>query len=469
MSHLYCAGCNERFVCASETPVCPRCGALAPSTIVSAIEPTLLYRNDSDHPLSGFDTTQGDPEELIGEEVNVYRCDSLLGCGGMGCVYLAHHLDLHRKCALKILSRKLAANDKNYVDRFQLEGRSSASLNHPNIVTVHAIGETDGRHYLEMEFVAGPSLQQVLDEEGALTPVRATTMVSLLASGLAAAHGHGIVHRDLKPDNVLLTPAGIPKIADFGLAKRIAGRDDLENYIAGTPNFMAPELFHGQQASPASDVYALGVCYFLLLTGKFPFHGRSINELRSDVSSSPVPDVRDSAPATSLEMAEILNQMLAKSPANRPADGTHASQLLQAVLGQVRDIESLLLEAFKETESVRWRRNGRQYEISVDLQNGRKQRTIVEPSDHSANERLLLIYSICCPARMDYFENALRINSNLPHGALALRDIDGTTMFVMVDTYPRATVDSEEIRRSVLEVSERADEVEHALTGQDHN
>src|SRR5262249_20657788 len=146
-----------------------------------------------------------------------------LGRGGMGAVYLAWHRDLHRRCALKILLPERVAEDRDYISRFQDEGRATAALIHPNIVTIHAIGETRDLHYLEMEFVAGPTLQQLVRAEGKLNPIRGTALIAKIADGLSTAHRAGIIHRDLKPDNVLLTHQGVPKLADFGLAKRLTG------------------------------------------------------------------------------------------------------------------------------------------------------------------------------------------------------------------------------------------------------
>src|SRR5690606_29556437 len=159
------------------------------------------------------------------------------------------------------------------------------------IVTTHAIGEADGHHFLEMEFVRGRSLQQRL-EQGPLTPLKATSIIVQVAEGLAAAHQAGILHRDLKPDNILLADRGIPKIGDFGLAKRLIpdAQARLPDTLAGTPQFMAPELFQGEPASTASDVYSLGICYFLLLTGRLPFARRNLNELIGAAIHDPFPD-----------------------------------------------------------------------------------------------------------------------------------------------------------------------------------
>jgi serine/threonine-protein kinase len=230
---------------------------------------------------------------------------------------------------------------------------------------------------------------------------------------------------------------------------------------------MAPELFEGEPAAPSADVYALGVCYFLLLTGQLPFTAGTLSELMRVVTSEPPPSVRDLCPEVPLEMTEALSLLLAKTPANRPRDGIEAAQLLFAVLGQARDLETLLREAFRDTGGVTWIRCGDRYRLELTLPDGRRQVLFVEPSDHVGAERLLLIYSVCCAARPDYYEQALRLNSELQHGGLAIREIDGEAKFIMVDTYPRATVDAEEVRKSVLEIAFRADTVEQQLTGLD--
>jgi serine/threonine protein kinase len=300
-----------------------------------------------------------------------------------------------------------------------------------------------------------------------MPPIRATAVITRIADGLSLAHQHQIVHRDLKPDNILMTPRGIPKIADFGLAKRVATSKQTAQHLAGTPYFMAPELFNGEEASPSSDIYALGVCYYYLLTGQRPFTGGSFSQLMTAVQTQEATAVRSLCKDVTFEMAECLGLMMAKSPHNRPRDGMAVFQLLQAVLGVSRDIESLLHDAFAGQSFISWLRVGNQYQLQLNLEDGRRQRVFVETSNHVPSEQLLMIYSVCGDARAEFHAEALRLNSVIPHGGLAIREIDGVDKFIMVDNYPRGTVDVEEIRRSVMEVARRADRFELKLTGHD--
>jgi len=405
---------------------------------------------------------------LIGTEVGQYQVQSLLGRGGMGWVFLARHLQLNRACALKVLSPTLIRKDPEYLERFYSEGQAAAALNDHNVVTVHAIGEHEGLHYLEMEFVPGRSLQKVINEHP-LAPIRATTIALGIANGLAAAHRLNIVHQDLKPDNILLSHQGLPKIADFGLAKRLHGQAvlDAPRALAGTPHFMAPELFQGLHASPASDVYAVGVSLFVMLTGHVPFTGENFHSLSQAIQHQPAPNIRSICPDVPLELGECLAQMMDKSPFNRPQNGTEASMLLQAILGQVRDVEGLLHEAFSREDQVSWSRHGKRFEARVTLADGRGQTVHLDVSDHGIEERLLQIYSLCCPAQSLFHEQALRLNGEMSHGAIAIRKERDQDYFVTLNNYPLGTVDAEEIRRSVLDLATQADAIEQQLTGED--
>lgn len=406
-------------------------------------------------------------DELLGKQLDVYDIRTFLGRGAMGRVYLAQHRDLHRPVALKILAPQVALDNGDYVLRFQNEGRAAASLVHPHIVTVHAIGEAQGYHFLEMEFLPGQSLQSVIRSERRLDPIRATRIGYQISEGLALAHSTGMIHQDLKPDNILMSHQGFPKLADFGLAKRLSGLQGAPAGLMGTPHFMAPELFRGEHAGPASDVYALGVTYFLMLTGTYPFDGKSLNSLMNAVLHDPIPNLRKLHPEIPLEMAECVNMLMAYDPRQRPQNGIAAAQLLSAILGELQDVDWLLREAFGKDSRVSWESENGCYRVRLDLGDGRRQTVFVEPSKHTAAERLLLIYSVCCPSDPAYYEFALRLNSEIAHGGLAIRSVAGRDHFVMLDSYPRSTVDVEEIRRSVHEMATHSDAVEKMLTGRD--
>lgn len=470
---IYCPACNARFLHPLSAGLCPRCGAALESEGGGGLTETMLFRDDPG-PSTGAEqgavsSPASDFDQLLGDRLHIYQCDHLLGSGGMGRVYLAHHHDLERKCALKVLSPKATRADVDYVARFRDEGRAAASLVHPNIITIHAIGEARGYHFLEMEFVAGRSLQRLVDEQGSQTPLRATVIALRIADALAAAHQRGIVHRDLKLDNVLLTHQGIPKIADFGLAKRVRSAEaEGRELLVGTPHYMAPELFAGEEATTKSDIYALGVCYYVLLTGRLPFPAQTLGQLREMVQGPPPVDARRLNPHINLEMAECLATMMSPAADNRPRDAVEAAQLLNAVAGDLPEIETMLREAFSGSSNVTWKRDEDRFRVEVWLPTGRRQTVVIERSRNSA-DNLVTLSSICGSAQKEFLEYALRLNAEIAHGSLAVREINGRPMFVMLNSYPATTVDVEEIRRSVLEMADRGDSFEMLLSSHDRH
>ncbi|MCA9053057.1 MAG: serine/threonine protein kinase [Planctomycetaceae bacterium] len=471
---IFCPGCNEWFPPGATENHCPRCQMpLVAADRVDTLQPTFLWRGSVSTALeNSSESPDSDAQRLlrlVGTDLSIYHLESLLGRGGMGWVFLGRHRDLHRHCAVKVLAPRLVDRDPEFLDRFQNEGRAAASLVHPNVITTHAIGQSQSLHFLEMEFVPGRSLQQRINE-GPLAPLQALSIASQVAAGLSAAHMTGLLHRDLKPDNILLTHQGIPKISDFGLAKRVVAKgEDGDQTLAGTPHFMAPELFLGEPASMASDVYALGVTLYQMLTGKFPFTRPKLTDLIHAVTHDPLPHLRVEHPHIPLDVAECVFSMLSRSPANRPRDGIEAQQLLAAVLGHARDIESLLHEALDDLPTVRWKAAEQRHEVLVELANERRQKVFIESVESTDGDRLLSIYSLCGPFDDGHCTDALRLNSAITHGALAIRDIDGTPHFVLANNYPRATVDPEEIRRSVLDAALHADAFEQRLTGRDEH
>ncbi|WP_437226113.1 serine/threonine-protein kinase [Planctomicrobium sp. SH661] len=469
---IYCPACNEAFLGRMGKAVCPRCGMPAGMLDDASLNTITFSLAEISHRDLRAQRVERETDllALIGTDIAQYHVQSLLGRGGMGWVFLARHLQLNRACALKILSPSLVEKDPEYLERFYTEGQAAASLNHSNVVTVHAIGTSEGKHFLEMEFVPGRSLQKVVNEQ-TLLPLRATNIALGVAQGLATAHRMGVVHRDVKPDNILLNHQGNPKIGDFGLAKRLHGSTVFEGagMLAGTPHFMAPELFQGMEATPASDVYALGVSLFVMLTGHVPFSGGNFHSLAQSIQHEPFPNIRQLRPDVPLELGECLGAMLEKSPSNRPQSGVEAAQLLQAILGQVRDLETLLHEAFAHEPEVTWERKGQFYEVRVMMPDGRSQLVKIEISKHDIDERLLQIYSLCCPSQSPFHEQALRLNSSMSHGAIALREVDGVDYYVTLNNYPLGTVDVEEIRKSVLDLASHADRIENRLTGEDRH
>jgi beta-lactam-binding protein with PASTA domain len=205
-----------------------------------------------------------------------YQIVARIASGGMGDVYRAHDPVLDREVAIKILHPKLA-DDAGFIDRFRREARSAGMLSHPNIVAVHDWGETGGTYFMVMEFIRGPNLRAFLMRDGALQPAQAAEVVSGVLAALEHAHEQGIVHRDIKPENVMVTRNGVPKVADFGLARAFADSrvSQAPGTVTGTVQYLAPEQIEGERADPRTDLYATGIVLFELLTGQIPFTGET--------------------------------------------------------------------------------------------------------------------------------------------------------------------------------------------------
>ncbi|MBE2251472.1 MAG: protein kinase [Myxococcus sp.] len=256
-----------------------------------------------------------------------FRVERLLGGGGMGLVYVAEQVSLGRKVALKVLRDDLLTT-QGMSERFRREALLLSSVEHPSVVRVIDFGQHGQSMCLVMEFVEGQSLQQLLEREAPLSVERAERILGQLAQGLAAIHARGIVHRDLKPDNVVLTttPEGREqaRVLDFGIA-RLAEPDERQQvtqsgFVVGTPEYMSPEQAMGQPLDPRSDLYALGLIAFRLLTGKAPFPGPSPRELVSQQIHQAPPRLVDVAPhlAAAPALVAVVTACLAKAPDERP-------------------------------------------------------------------------------------------------------------------------------------------------------
>ena len=245
------------------------------------VPPTIAYvplAVDPDATLPPGSAETSDRHPILPSAVpDGYEIEAELGAGGMGVVYRARHVSLRRTVAIKMLLSGSRANGGELV-RFRGEAEAAAQLQHPNIVQVYEIGDHEGCCYIAFEFVDGGNLSQQL-RGVPLAAERAARLVECLARAAHVAHQKGIVHRDLKPANILMTCEGVPKIADFGLAKRMVGGSGQtqSGVIVGTPSYMAPEQAsgHGKSVGPAADVYALGAILYETITGRPPFVGET--------------------------------------------------------------------------------------------------------------------------------------------------------------------------------------------------
>src|SRR4029079_2715673 len=207
-----------------------------------------------------------------------YRLDAFLSQGGMGAVYKARHVMLDKAVAVKLIKPELVTSAE-IVRRFQREARAASNLNHPNIIGVYDLGQTDdGTLYIAMEYIDGPSLKELIRTTGALPVDRIVPILTKVSSALALAHSHNIIHRDLKPHNIMLARGAggreVPKLLDFGIAKTFdeAGTQLTQTGFAiGTPQYMAPEQAAGKEVTAQSDLYSLGVILYEMLIGEVPF------------------------------------------------------------------------------------------------------------------------------------------------------------------------------------------------------
>jgi serine/threonine-protein kinase len=271
-------------------------------------------RNTSTLPLS-----PSSPTQEIHPQLDHYEILEPLGSGGMGKVYKARQVALKRLVALKMVLAGYHAT-RQELERFRAEAEAVAALQHPHIVQIYEIGEKDGCPYLALEYVDGGSLDQHLKRRP-LPALQAARLVRTLAQAIHHAHQHNIVHRDLKPGNVLLTANGTPKVADFGLAKRLdeaRGRTQTGS-VMGTPAYMAPEQAEGRlrQVGPATDVYSLGAILYECLTGRPPFEAPSLLETLEQVRSEAPRPPRQLQPGLPPDLETICLKCLEKDPGLR--------------------------------------------------------------------------------------------------------------------------------------------------------
>lgn len=258
-------------------------------------------------------------DPLIGKTLNGVQITELIGKGGMASVYKAHQPSLNRNVAVKVLAPYLA-HDKDFVRRFEQEARSTANLTHPNVVNIFDIGESEGYHFIVMEYVDGVSLKEILDKNGAFPEPRAWHIISQVASALDYAHSRGVIHRDVKPANILVSDKDHVTLTDFGIAKAIEGsRLTQTGTILGTPEYMSPEQATGGPVDARSDIYSLGVVAYEMLGGRPPFTAPTPSQVIEKVIHSELPPLRRIDSHISPASENAIGRALAKNPNARYA------------------------------------------------------------------------------------------------------------------------------------------------------
>lgn len=256
--------------------------------------------------------------ELIGQIIGGCRIETLLGKGGMGYVFLAHHLNLDIPIALKLMNINMSSSPE-LIERFILEARAAAKLDSGNIVRVMQVGQEHGFYYIQMEYVEGESLASYLKRNIPLDIPLALHFLKQIATGLRDAHIENIIHRDIKPDNVLINRKGVLKIADFGLVKIEESDNNLTatGQVLGTPYYISPEQCEGKQIDFRSDIYSLGIVMYYMLTAHLPFQGDSslvivVSRLQND--PPPLSQYREDIP---VPVQQLVEKMMHRNPQNR--------------------------------------------------------------------------------------------------------------------------------------------------------
>jgi eukaryotic-like serine/threonine-protein kinase len=293
-------------------------------------------------------------EAALGEQLQL---GALLGQGGFAAVFRAHDPFLERDVAIKVLDPSLAI-DAALEEQFLHEARTIAAAEHPHIVPLYSADSSGGLLYLVMRLVPGHSLE-VRIAEGKLPAAEAARIALECARALAAAHAVGVVHRDIKPANILLDANGHATVTDFGIAL-VTSRParELRGSTAGTPHYMSPEQSLGEHVDGRSDVYALGIVLYEMLTGTCPFAGRNATEVIAKHISAPVPKVSEREPETPVALVRLVDRMLAKDPAGRPTAAELVKELTAASAP-----DALLTPS--QVRRRRWRRRGIYLAIAV--------------------------------------------------------------------------------------------------------
>lgn len=289
---------------------------------------------------------------MKGRLIHYYRVESLLGEGGMGTVYRAHDTHLERPVAVKMLHTHLV-NQVSFMERFRNEALILARLNHPNIAVVYNFLQDGTDYFMAMEYVEGDSLETLIRRVGALPVEVAAEITRQGLEGLAHAHRKGVLHRDIKPANLMMTPEGNIKLMDFGIA-RVVGEQRLTqvNRIVGTLEYMAPELVQGEAPSTASDIYAMGILLYELLSGQLPFASRTDYALMQAIIQEKPVALRKVNANVPKELEAVVQKALEKNPAKRFTDVKEFQKALQPFFAQAAPLDPALFSVPRRTTAI---------------------------------------------------------------------------------------------------------------------
>ncbi|GAB4519662.1 MAG: hypothetical protein Tsb0013_23440 [Phycisphaerales bacterium] len=258
--------------------------------------------------------------ERKSQQIPGYHVIGKVGAGAMAAVFKARQISLDRTVAIKVLPRKYSGN-RQFIERFYAEGRAAAQLNHPNIVQAFDVGQAGEFHYFVMEYVEGRTVHDEIVERKRYPEDEALDIITNVADALKHAHMKGLIHRDVKPKNIIMTDAGIAKLADLGLARAI---DDKEAALAeagkafGTPYYISPEQIRGEvNIGPQADIYSLGATLYHMITGNVPFNGKNPTEVMQKHLKAPLIPPDHVNPKLSAGVSEVVEMMMAKSRKHR--------------------------------------------------------------------------------------------------------------------------------------------------------
>src|SRR5438309_4347722 len=314
---------------------------------------------------------------LVGELIGHYRIESLIGVGGMGEVYLARDERLGRKVALKLLPKRLTA-DETQLSRFKTEARSASALNHPNILTVYEIGAEGNRQFIATEFIEGMTLRASL-ACGRMNLQAALEIAVQVASALAAAHETGVVHRDIKPENIMLRPDGYAKVLDFGIAKLIEqhpGSDSHEigttmlqtqpGLLLGTAHYMSPEQTRGQTVDARSDIWSMGVVLYEMVGGIRPFLGETPSDCVASILKTEPPPLSGVLSDVPLKLESMLQKPFRKNSDERYQTIKEMLADLRILKGEL-EAESSLPQTKARAESIVSKIKGHKRSVLLSL------------------------------------------------------------------------------------------------------